>query len=347
MNLTDWGWSTYWLDQQNALDAEWMSPGRVIRVERGQVILTTEMGELPAKTREMAAVGDWGLWRPTGGVPIVDHLLPRKTCISRKGAGRSSTEQILAANVDYVFVVSSLNRDLNPNRIERYLTMVAGGGAKPVIVLTKADLCPDPQAAIEEINGWANHPPIHVISSLTGSGLEALNPYMGPGQTVVLTGSSGTGKSTLINTLLGQDSLETGAIREADQRGRHTTTRREMLQLPNGGLIIDTPGIRELSPWVDEEALGQTFSEIDELAKHCRFRDCGHQGEPGCAVLQAVENGQLEERRLENWRKMAKELRHLHLREDENALRKEKQRVKTLHKSFRHVKAFKKRNRQS
>jgi len=322
-----------------------MSAGRVIRVERGWVTLATELGTRSAQTAEELVVGDWVLFHPSSGPIKTERVLPRRTGISRKVSGRAFREQILAANVDYVFVVSSLNSELNPSRLERYLTMIAGGGASPVIVLTKADLCLDPEPLIESIRRAVGDAPILVVSAVTGFGLDALSPYMGPGNTVVLTGSSGTGKSTLINALLGQNRLETGAIRQGDERGRHTTTRREMMLLPSGGSIIDTPGIRELSPWVEEDALNTAFSDIENLGGQCRFRNCSHQGEPGCAVLSAVEEGELEERRLENWAKMGRELRHLQTRDDQLAKQKKKQKDKALHKSFRQVKAFKKNSR--
>jgi ribosome biogenesis GTPase / thiamine phosphate phosphatase len=259
--------------------------------------------------------------------------LPRRTALARKAAGRGVEAQVLAANLDTVFVVTSLNRDLNLRRVERYLSMVWESGARPVVLLTKADLRAEPAAAVAEVEARAPGVPVHAVSVVAGSGLAALREHLRPGESAALIGSSGVGKSTLLNWLLGADRLAVGAIRADDDRGRHTTTARQLLVLPDGGVVIDTPGLREVQLWESESGLAQAFDDLAALAARCRFRDCRHGGEPGCAVAAAVAAGSLARERLENHRKLAAEMRSLAARSDPHARREEKQRVKTLCKA--------------
>lgn len=256
-------------------------------------------------------VGDWVALRlpPLDGDAVIEGLLPRNSAISRKAPAASGKieEQVLVANVDTVFLVSSLNREFNPRRIERYLITAWESGADPVILLNKADLCRDPQEYLSSLGLIASGVPVLLTSAATGQGLEALAPYVAPGRTVAFLGSSGVGKSSLINRLAGREIRATGAIREGDDRGRHTTTRSDLILLPGGGVLIDTPGLRELAPWSSEEGLDQTFSDIAALAGHCRFSDCRHRGEPGCAVLDALEDGRLSPDRLAAYRKLQRE----------------------------------------
>ncbi|MFE8595371.1 ribosome small subunit-dependent GTPase A [Archangium violaceum] len=253
-------------------------------------------------------VGDWVSFEPRSqeGTTVIQAVLPRRTQLARKAAGRADEEQVVAANVDVVFLVSALTRDLNPRRLERYLTVAGDSGAQPVLVLTKADLCEDVAAARERIAALAPDVPLHTVSSVTGEGIEALWQYIGGNRTVALIGSSGVGKSTLINRLVGAARMEVGAVRE-DDKGRHTTTHRELFVLPQGGLVIDTPGMRELGLMENEEGLRTAFTDIEEMSAGCRFSDCRHQKEPGCAVREALQSGQLAPERLENYRKLVQE----------------------------------------
>ena len=244
-------------------------------------------------------------------------MLPRKTKFSRLAASDhgGTIEQVVAANVDVVFLVAGLDGDLNLRRLERYLALGWESGAEPVVVLTKADLCPDVEAAVLEVELTAIGVPVHVVSNLTGEGVEELAPYFAAGRTVAALGSSGVGKSSLVNRLAGEELMATGDLR-ADGRGRHTTTNRQLLRLPAGGLFLDTPGMRELRLWESEEGLAQTFDDVAAAAALCRFADCSHGGEPGCGVQAALADGTLTHERYDSWRKLQAELQHLAVKQD-------------------------------
>jgi ribosome biogenesis GTPase / thiamine phosphate phosphatase len=236
---------------------------------------------------------------------------------------------VLAANVDVVLIVSSVNQELNLRRLERYLTLAWESGARPVLVLTKSDLSDDVPAALAEVESVAFGAPVHAISSVTGEGLDEVRAYLRPGVTAALLGSSGVGKSTLVNTLAGEELLETREIRD-DGKGRHTTTRRELVQLPGGGLVIDTPGMREVQLWIAEEGLEEAFEDVTELFGRCRFSDCAHQSEPGCAVKEALANGTLSPERWESYLKLQRELEHLERRLDKRAASEQRKRWRSL-----------------
>jgi ribosome biogenesis GTPase len=257
---------------------------------------------------------------PEGVEPVVREVLPRRTKLSRKVAGQRTEEQVMAANVDTVFLVMGLDGDFNLRRLERLAMVAHQSGAEPVAVLTKADLVDagERERRRDEAAGVAPGVPVFAVSSPRREGLEPLRFYLGEGRTVVLLGSSGAGKSTLLNTLVGQEVMRTAGVREGDDRGRHTTSHRELVPLPGGGLLIDGPGIREVQLWVDDEdeALGETFAEVEALAAGCRFRDCTHRHEPGCAVQAAIEAGDLDPSRLESYRTLRHEMAVLERRKD-------------------------------
>jgi ribosome biogenesis GTPase / thiamine phosphate phosphatase len=306
-------------------------PGRVAAVHRGAFDVWTESGAVRSRLpgRQMhdgldVGVGDWvGL---SDG--LIRTVLPRRSAIVRNAAGLATTAQTLAANVDVAFVVSSLGPDLEPRRIERYLITLWESGAVPEIVLTKADRLDDEyrHQLVAEVEAVALGVPVHVVSAVTGQGCDALRARIGAGATAVLLGSSGVGKSTLVNRWLGQETMATTETREDDDEGRHTTSHRQLLVLPGGGLVIDTPGLRELQLWdVGSAGLDATFADVEELAAECRFADCTHLHEPECAVLAAVESGELPGERLHSWRKLQRELRAIAMRHDV-LLRKEESR---------------------
>jgi ribosome biogenesis GTPase len=301
-------------------------PGRVAAVHRGAFDVWTADAavrtRLPGRLVHQGldvGVGDWvGL---TDG--LIRTVLPRRSAIVRNAAGLTTTAQTLAANVDVAFAVSSLGPDLEPRRLERYLVTIWESGASPEIILTKADRLEDPWPLVAEVEAVALGVPVHVVSAVTGQGCDALRARIPDGTTAVLVGSSGVGKSTLVNLWLGEEVMSTKETREDDDEGRHTTTHRQLLVLPGGGLVIDTPGLRELQLWdVGSDALDATFSDVEELAADCRFADCAHVHEPDCAVLAAVESGELSHERLHSWRKLQRELHAIAIRHDAH-LRKE------------------------
>ncbi|MBL0386053.1 ribosome small subunit-dependent GTPase A [Tumebacillus sp. ITR2] len=279
------------------------------------------------------AVGDWVVIaaRPEEGKATIHGILPRFSKFSRKVAGNTTEEQIVAANVNTVFLVMALNNDFNIRRLERYLVAAWESGANPVVILTKMDLCDDLEEKISEVESVAFGVPIHATSSELNQGMEQLAPYVGVGKTVALLGSSGVGKSTLVNRLCGEERMATGGVREGDDRGKHTTTYRELIRMPQGGLLIDTPGMRELQLWEsDESSLTGSFSDVEEIAESCFYRDCEHRKEPGCAVQQAIADGTLSNDRYQSYVKLQKELAYLERKNDIRAQLAEKERWKKI-----------------
>jgi ribosome biogenesis GTPase len=287
---------------------------------------------------DFPAVGDWVIIRISDGQQtMIQSILPRKTKFSRKVAGKTAEEQIVAANIDIVFLVNALNQDFNLRRIERYLTMAWDSGANPVIVLNKTDLCGELENRIREVEDIAFGVPVHPVSCASGNGLNALNQYCKSGKTIALLGSSGVGKSTIVNCLLGNNSQKTGEIRLDDGEGRHTTTRRELILISGGGLLIDTPGMRELQLWGTEEGLTDAFDDIFRLTKECRFTDCSHTSEPGCAVTAALHNGTLSEERYSSFGKLQRELAYLSRKGNIQEELAEKKRWKKISKEIKQL----------
>lgn len=290
---------------------------------------------------ELPKVGDWVLMTEADHQRAIIHqVLKRKSVISRKVPGKKTEEQVIAANVDRLFIVQGLDDNFNIARLERYLTLAIN--AEPVIVLNKADLCPNPDEIVATLKSRIKNVPVIVVKAALND-VDALRPFITAGSTVAVIGSSGVGKSTIINQLLGQSHLATGEVRSIDSKGRHTTTRRELVILPGGGILVDTPGMRELQLWSDSETLGSAFGEIEELISECKFADCTHSSEKGCAVLQALENGDLPQEQWTNFLKMKKELHHLETKADLNAMLEKKNKWKKIHKDQKEM--YKSRNK--
>ncbi|MFF4016391.1 ribosome small subunit-dependent GTPase A [Streptomyces sp. NPDC001843] len=316
-SLVPYGWDEAWADEFAPHASEGLLPGRVVRVDRGQCDVITADGVVRADTAfvtphdpmRVVCTGDWVAVDPGGNPRYVRTYLPRRTAFVRSTSSKRSEGQILAANVDHAVVAVSLALEVDLGRIERFLALAWESGAQPVVVLTKADLVPDPVALsylVQDVETAAPGVPVLTVSALHGEGLDMLVALVAGG-TSVLLGQSGAGKSTLANALLGEDVMDVRAARDVDGKGRHTTTTRNLLALPGGGVLIDTPGLRGVGLFDAETGVGQVFTEIQELAGECRFHDCAHESEPGCAVLAAVDSGELPVRRLESYRKLVRE----------------------------------------
>jgi ribosome biogenesis GTPase len=345
--LDHFGWSHALQDQFAPHAARGHAPARVTIQQRGLYTLASEAGELvgrlsgrlahEAAPGQAPVVGDWVAMapRPAEGAATIHAVLPRRTAFVRRAADSVQTTQVVAANIDAVFLLAALNGDFNPRRLERYLAAAWESGATPVVVLTKADLAEDLDEAVAAAGRVCVGVPVVSLSALTGDGLEALASWLTSGATCALLGSSGVGKSTLANALAGEARMATGAVREDDARGRHTTTHRELIVLPGGALLLDTPGMRELGLLDAEAGVAATFDDIETLAAQCRFRDCRHGAEPGCAVRAAREAGDLDEGRWRGFDKLRREVAHFDRRDDPGARAAERRRWITIHKAQR------------
>jgi ribosome biogenesis GTPase len=336
VNLEEFGWSDFFARQCEA-----GIPARVTSACRERFLVWTDAGETYAEPSGSLryesplwpAVGDWVTLRED--TPMIERVLERRTTLSRRQPGRDASEQVLAANVDVLFIVCGLDRDYNPRRLERYVVLAHDCGTRPVIVLNKGDLADELGFDLEEVvtrtRVLAEGETVLTLSALTDSSLDALTAELSPGHTAAMIGSSGAGKSTILNRLLGIGRQKTGAVRTSDDRGRHTTTTRELFMMPGGWLLIDMPGLREVQLWADSEAVDAGFRDIQELAAACRFRDCTHAGEPGCAVVNAGVDGA----RLANYQKMLRELEFLERKANPELERQTRAKWKAIHKAMR------------
>jgi len=346
--LEDWGWDARWAEAFGGDAANGLFPARLVEEQRGLFQIISEQGIKAARTpgnmrhravdrAGLPAVGDWVCAEavPNEKVVLIRRILPRRTKLSRKAAGETMEEQVIAANLDTVLVMTALNADFNARRLERFLTVTRESGAEPVLILNKLDTCDAPDPFMKEARQAAGDAAVVAISAKTGAGLAELGAWIKPGRTVGLIGSSGVGKSTLVNRLAGNEKLKTAETRRSDERGRHTTTHRQLFILPGGGILLDTPGMREMQFWDAEQGLAKTFDEIEALAPSCRFKDCAHGSEPGCAVKAAVEAGTVSPERLVSWAKLKRESSHDARRHDPAPQATEKQKWKTASKALR------------
>jgi len=351
LKLTDYGWDERLASSFPQHTADGRVAVRISLQVKGRYLAFTDAGEIPAEptgrlmydaltAQDLPVVGDWAeatILDETAPRALIHAVLPRNSLLARKEPGKRAVAQPLAANVDIVLIAVALDQDFSLNRIERYLALSRECGISPVVLLTKADASDDPALKVDEVATRNPGVPVVALSVVNGAGLEELNGFLQPGVTCVVLGSSGGGKSTLVNRLLGEDVLKTREVRLADSKGRHTTVNRQMFVLPSGALMIDTPGMRELQLWGAREGAHQAFSDIEELAAGCRFPDCRHENEPDCAVLEALAEGRIDPARLENFHKLSRELDYLSQRQEEGSARIERAKWKSIHKQAKKI----------
>jgi ribosome biogenesis GTPase len=346
--LTALGWTEKLERDFEPYEQQGFRPARVATQHRGSYALHAQGSAFTAQTsgrlryraaegRDLPAVGDWvAVAVEPAGSATIQAVLPRSGAFSRKVAGLETDEQIVAANVDIAFVLTSLDRDFNLRRLERYISVAYSSGANPVVVLTKTDLCDDVDEKKAAVEAVAPGVAVVAVSNLTGEGVDEVRRHLGVGTTAVMLGSSGVGKSSLVNRLLGDESQRVAGLRK-DHKGRHTTTSRELLVVPGGGVVIDTPGMRELQVWDAQEGLAATFDDIESLAAECKFSDCIHESEPGCAVKAAIASGELDASRLRSYKKLLRELRAIEIKKDARAQAEERRRRMKFNRQVRAI----------
>lgn len=352
MSLENIGYNSHFAAAFSAYLNKGLHPARIVLEGRSDFRVLSEYGEISAVLTgkfhyasdggsDFPVIGDWVAANILDESPkraVICAILPRKSAFSRKEAGPRIKQQLVAANIDTVFITMGLDGDFSLRRVERYLAMAWESGAYPVILLTKTDLCEDVPGSIADVNRVAPSVPVCAVSAKLETGMDQLEPYLTPGQTIAFIGSSGVGKSTLINYLIGEEAQKVNDVRLSDSRGRHTTTNRKILITPSGVLVVDTPGMRELQLWNASDGMSETFSDIEEISDGCRFTDCRHESEPGCAVRRAVDEGILDPKRLENYHKMVKEMKYLELKQESSSEYVERIKWKQIHKEIKHLK---------
>jgi ribosome biogenesis GTPase len=355
LDLVDLGWDEHFQIHLNSLKLKDIIPGRVFRISpSGSCDIYTSDGETTARISgrlknqaktgaELPAIGDWVLVKSIDIGKMIFLVLPRKNQLSRKVSGKDVREQLVAANIDIMFLVMGLDNDFNLRRLERYIFMVTAAQANPVIVLNKADLISDAEEKVKKVKELVGDGiNVHTISALTENGIDKIRQYLNTGITTVLVGSSGVGKSTIINALLGESKQKTASVRQKDGKGRHITTSRELFIIPGGGVMIDNPGIREIQLWGEPEFIKEVFKDIEVLSMNCKFRDCSHINEPKCAVLNALNSGELSRTRYENYQKMMKELVYLAMKKEMSSEALERSKWKGLLKDSKRYLKYKK-----
>jgi len=351
MDLASLGWNSTLEESFAEFRQRGWSPARVVIEDKHHFSVVAEAGELTGQvagkllhdarsTAALPKVGDWVAIAalPNEAKAVIHGVLPRHTRLARKVVGREIEEQVLVANIDTAFIVQALDQSFNPRRLERFLVMALEGGTRPVVVLNKTDLCEDPDARLAEATAVAGATPVVIASARTGRGIKELNEFIRPAETVVFVGSSGVGKSSLINRLYGEEIQATIEVREKDAKGRHATTWREMILLPNGGLVIDTPGLREFHMWVADEGLESAFPEIEEVATRCHFRDCSHLSEKRCAVQEALTSGRILRERFESYLKLKRELDFLSEEKAKHTYLERKRQTMVAQRAFNKIK---------
>lgn len=344
MTLISYGWNQCLEAQFSGFSSSGLEPARVVRSDRGEYRLVGEHGPISARAAGLLdpagesgpiSTGDWVAVDLSQDTAVIRAIVPRKSALMRRRTGAAELAQVVAANVDFVLIVDGLDRGPNKRRIERGVALAYAGGGSPIVVLSKADLRTGHESIAADVAEAAPFVDVFFISAADGHGLENLSGRLGPGSTSVLIGPSGVGKSTLVNALLGEERVASGPVRDGDSRGRHTTTWSELIQLPSGACLIDTPGVRELGLWLDAEAVDAAFSDIEMLAEACRFGDCSHSGEPGCAVTQAVTDGKLPSTRLASYQKLQREAEIHEIRHDASKARLSRNRERQFAKLCR------------
>ena len=355
IDLKKMGWNSFFEESFRPFQLEGLAPGRIITVQRNRYIALTETGETKVKVSgkfkfdatekgSYPVVGDWVAIKKgiTEEVGTIKKVLPRRNKFSRKVAGLTTEEQILVANIDMIWIVSGLDNDFNIQRIERYLTLASESRSKQVVILNKSDLCDNPEERREEVSKITQNTPIHILSAKLNQGLETLDQYLEEGKTIAILGPSGVGKSTILNKLLGVDHQEVGEVRETDGHGRHITAYRELFILPKGGMIIDNPGVREMQLWSKGEGLSEIFKDVEEIIQQCKFTNCNHENEPGCAVKEALDTGKLDPRRYAHYLKLKKEVEFLAIKQKQMVRRTEKIKWKGIAKQRKEIKKYRK-----